>query len=110
MHGRTGRAKKVTYGPENGPSVHSRKKDRLSELSPLPGPIGARRIDGRKEKLMRVQIPAYTDCWMVDDRYGEVVKSGWKFNHVAERFFHWVKLDKSGQTVRVIADDCTEVC
>lgn len=58
---------------------------------------------------MRVQIPAYTDRWMMGDRYGEVVKSGWKFNHTMERWFHWVRLDKSGKVIRVPADDCTEV-
>jgi hypothetical protein len=62
---------------------------------------------------MRVQIPAYTDRWMMGDRYGEVV------NIVRDRCEHRasglgreiarVKLDKSGKIVRVLLDDCTEV-
>lgn len=70
---------------------------------------------------MRVQIPAYTDRWMMGDRYGEVVS-------VRKRWDHWpdrpggpipversmreiatVKLDISGRTIKVILDDCTEV-
>jgi hypothetical protein len=59
----------------------------------------------------RVQIPAYTDRWMMGDRYGEIVKvtrtidigDGWS------RELAHVKLDKSGKTVRVILADCTEV-
>ena len=63
----------------------------------------------------RVQIPPYTDRWMMGDRYGEVVKtelrpvSDKKANTFVLRHVHSVKLDKSGKTVRVIADDCTEV-
>jgi hypothetical protein len=66
---------------------------------------------------MRVQIPAYTDRWMMGDRYGEVLKvtlvrknrqvagdSGFALREVAH-----VKLDKSGKTVRVLLDDCTVV-
>jgi hypothetical protein len=60
---------------------------------------------------MRVQIPAYTDRWMMGDRYGEVVKvtkvkarPGNGMTEVAH-----VLLDKSGKTVRVILDDCTVV-
>jgi len=63
----------------------------------------------------RVQIPAYTDRWMMGDRYGEVVKvtkskkrafvpGGYNVSEIAH-----VKLDKSGKTVRVLLDDCTEV-
>ena len=42
--------------------------------------------------IMRVQIPAYTDRWMMGDRYGEVVK-----------------VTKSGKTVRVLLTDCEVV-
>jgi len=59
---------------------------------------------------MRVQIPAYTDRWMMGDRYGEVVKvtehqhqDGWEYE-IAR-----VKLDKSGKTVKVILADCEVV-
>jgi hypothetical protein len=68
--------------------------------------------------MTRVQIPAYTDRWMMGDRYGEVVKivKGRKSTLKAlgeeayrrEEVAH-VKLDKSGKTVRVILDDCTLV-
>ena len=69
---------------------------------------------------MRVQIPAYTDRWMMGDRYGEVVKiaPARLSNEVrtkvlsscrdAKEIAH-VKLDKSGKTVRVLLDDCTVV-
>jgi hypothetical protein len=61
--------------------------------------------------MTRVQIPAYTDRWMMGDRYGEIVKvtrthqigDGWSCE-VAH-----VKLDKSGKTMRFILSDCTEV-
>ena len=56
---------------------------------------------------MRVQIPAYTDRWMMGDRYGEVVKMVTRRTEIASRkFIAHVKLDKSGKTVRVILDDC----
>ena len=57
----------------------------------------------------RVQIPAYTDRWMMGDRYGEIVKivKGRK-GMVREEVAH-VKLDKSGKTLHFILDDCTEV-
>lgn len=56
----------------------------------------------------RVQIPAYTDRWMMGDRYGEVInvyvprKGALNGTEIA-----CVKLDKSGKTVRVIYADCT---
>jgi hypothetical protein len=56
---------------------------------------------------MRVQIPAYTDRWMMGDRYGEVVKIT-KWSH-DDREIATVKLDKSRGVIRVILDDCTEV-
>lgn len=54
----------------------------------------------------RVQIPAYTDRWMMGDRYGVVVsvvtrKDG---KCVAN-----VRLDVSGKIIRVIYDDCQVV-
>lgn len=60
---------------------------------------------------MRVQIPAYTDRWMMGDRYGEVTKTVTRPATASAHAFdvHTVKLDKSGKTVKVIADDCTEV-
>ena len=69
---------------------------------------------------MRVQIPAYTDRWIMGDRFGEVVKiaPARLANSVrakvlsdcrdAKEIAH-VKLDKSGKTIRVILDDCTPV-
>ncbi len=68
--------------------------------------------------LMRVQIPAYEDRWMMGDRYGDVVKvvKGRKSTLTAlgqeaydrEAVAH-VRLDKSGKTIRVILDDCTVI-
>jgi hypothetical protein len=68
----------------------------------------------------RVQIPAYTDRWMMGDRYGEVVKTSKKTRPMPGSYtpgkdmpskfepytLAHVKLDKSGKTVRVILDDC----
>jgi len=64
---------------------------------------------------MRVQIPVYTDRWMMGDRYGEVVKTSKQVRRVShDQHREWreiahIKLDKSGKTVRVWLDDCTEV-
>ena len=53
----------------------------------------------------RVQIPAYTDRWMMGDRYGVIVKtSDAKGVRIA-----YVLLDKSGKTVKVIDADCVEI-
>jgi hypothetical protein len=61
----------------------------------------------------RVQIPAYTDRWMMGDRYGEVVKVGrtTESDNVLGKSAdtYTVKLDKSGKHIRVYADDCTEI-
>lgn len=69
---------------------------------------------------MRVEIPAYTDRWMMGDRYGEVVKIIrapigaraallTRFPHERDREVASVRLDKSGKTVRVVLADCREV-
>ena len=55
----------------------------------------------------RVQIPAYTDRWMMGDRYGEVVKVT-KWSHDDTEIAH-VKLDKSGKTLRFVLADCIPV-
>jgi len=74
--------------------------------------------------MTRVQIPAYTDRWMMGDRYGVLVKvtrprkskslgaraallttNRWEYN----REIAHVKLDKSGKTMRFVLDDCVEV-
>ena len=61
---------------------------------------------------MRVQIPAYTDRWMMGDRYGEIVKTSRRVrlhtNGQIEEIAH-VELDKSGKIVRVLLNDCTVV-
>ena len=50
---------------------------------------------------IRCQIPAYTDRWMMGDRYGIAI---------AERGDDWkVKLDKSGKVIVVKFEDCTVV-
>jgi len=63
---------------------------------------------------MRVQIPCYTDRWMMGDRYGEVVKmtkrsTGLTHGTRTPVEIAHVKLDISGKTIRVLLDDCTEV-
>jgi len=61
---------------------------------------------------MRVQIPAYTDRWMMGDRYGEVVKvtrRNLRWTRDDDREVAHVKLDKSGKTMRFLLNDCTEV-
>jgi hypothetical protein len=60
---------------------------------------------------MRVQIPAYTDRWMMGDRYGEVVRT-WVQRPIGrdrDCTIATVKLDKSGKRTNVVLDDCTEV-
>jgi hypothetical protein len=71
--------------------------------------------------MTRVQIPAYTDRWMMGDRYGEVVSVRERMDYYPDkpggvipsertmREIATVKLDISGKTVRVILDDCTVV-
>lgn len=58
----------------------------------------------------RVEIPAYTDRWMMGDRCGVVLATydkelpsafGLRLERVAR-----VRLDKSGKVVRVIYTDC----
>lgn len=72
---------------------------------------------------MRVQIPAYTDRWMMGDRYGEVVGTGRLRKRDVEGKLYYpsdnelgksgdiykVKLDKSGVVVKVLCDDCSGV-
>jgi len=66
---------------------------------------------------MRVQIPAYTDRWMMGDFYGEVVKiTRTKARYLTSdksaagpiEVAH-VKLDKSGKVMRFVLNDCTPV-
>lgn len=52
----------------------------------------------------RVQIPAYTDAWMQGDRYGKVVGFGVPKSDQLPAFAR-VKLDKSGRTIKVTAND-----
>jgi hypothetical protein len=57
--------------------------------------------------MERVQIPAYTDRWMMGDRYGEVIKTKMRLSISGDKEIAYVKLDKSGKTVRVVLADCT---
>ena len=73
----------------------------------------------------RVQIPAYTDRWMMGDRFGELVKvTRWRSCRAAAGVraalltdapkgepiaIAHVKLDKSGKVVRVVLADCEVV-
>lgn len=58
----------------------------------------------------RVEIPAYTDRWMMGDRYGVVLGAFVMDDgpHEGEEIAR-VKLDKSGKVVRVVYADCKEV-
>jgi hypothetical protein len=69
--------------------------------------------------MTRVQIPAYTDRWMMGDRYGDLVKVTKARANVRARLLTedprrysgdieiaHVRLDKSGKTVRVVLADC----
>lgn len=58
----------------------------------------------------RVQIPAYTDRWMMGDRFGEVVaiRALVKGEH-AGREAYTVLLDRSGAHRTYLADDCRPV-
>jgi hypothetical protein len=63
---------------------------------------------------MRVQIPAYTDRWMMGDRYGDVVKVARQKRRPTDAIDQMVevahvKLDISGKTLRFLLADCTEV-
>jgi hypothetical protein len=62
---------------------------------------------------MRVQIPYYHDMWMKGDRWGDVISTSKitsrAFKPHKEYELADVKLDKSGDTVRVLLDDCTVV-
>ena len=60
-----------------------------------------RRSSSRIE-ARRVQIPAYTDRWMMGDRFGELIKITRKNG---EKIAH-VRLDKSSKIVRVVLADC----
>jgi hypothetical protein len=55
----------------------------------------------------RVEIPAYTDRWMMGDRFGEVLGSYvmQEGEHEGSEILR-VKLDVSGRVARVVADDC----
>jgi hypothetical protein len=71
--------------------------------------------------MTRVQIPAYTDHWMMGDRYGEIVKTTKQRKNFPSQAYvsadskgtyvevTHVKLDKSGKTLRCILNDCTEI-
>jgi hypothetical protein len=58
---------------------------------------------------MRVEIPAYTDRWMMGDRYGEVVKITKAPKPMRPIDIAHVRLDKSGKVRRVILADCREI-
>jgi hypothetical protein len=65
---------------------------------------------------VRVQIPPYTDRWMMGDRYGEVLKVtkrseryvGVPSNRPKQAVYEiaHVLLDKSGKVRKFVLDDC----
>lgn len=67
--------------------------------------------------MQRVQIPAYTDRWMMGDRFGEITKiitrkiGDWKnlprgYKQGDDIEIAYVKLDKSGKTFCFFLTDC----
>lgn len=69
----------------------------------------------------RVEIPAYTDRWMMGDRYGALIKvtklrknfpTGAHVSADAQGTYievAHVQLDKSGKMVKVVYADCKEI-
>ena len=53
----------------------------------------------------RVQVPAWSDCWMRGDRYGEVISDTRTFYARNEDHIYRIKLDKSGRVVRFFGED-----
>lgn len=54
---------------------------------------------------IRVEVPPHSDHWMRGDRYGALVNTRW----VGQTEYGYVRLDKSGKTVRFLASDLTLV-
>lgn len=59
-------------------------------------------------KPIRVQIPAYTDRWMMGDRYGTVLATSIKGVGGSGSLYK-IELDKSGLVIFCRVDDCQEV-
>lgn len=55
--------------------------------------------------MTRVEIPAYTDRWMMGDRYGEIVRT---FRRGDVEYVE-VRLDKSQKRAIALLSDCTPV-
>lgn len=56
---------------------------------------------------MRVEIPAYTDRWVMGDRYGQVLATTEARPEIGRLCATCrVKLDKSGDVRTYIADEC----
>mgnify|MGYP001288488811 CR=1 FL=1 len=55
----------------------------------------------------RVQIPAWTDEWMMGDRYGEVKRVVVASHLDTNEWRVKVKLDKSGKTINFWVNDLT---
>ena len=73
-----------------------------------------RRSYQKTTEKTRVQIPVYTDRWMMGDRYGEIVAYSKPMNFIDPRdprgrTIAKVKLDKSGRTLKFWLDDCQTV-
>jgi hypothetical protein len=60
----------------------------------------------------RVELPAYTDRWMMGDRYGTVVNTSTVPQtsrlYPGRTVLH-IQLDKSGKTVKALSDDCRDI-
>ena len=57
----------------------------------------------------RVQIPAWSDRWMMGDRYGEIISGRNVLDANNDKRQYRVKLDKSGKLVKFFSDDLTLV-
>jgi hypothetical protein len=85
-----------------------------ASLADLAGTLGIAAREAAQDAGLsprRVQIPAYTDRWMMGDRYGEITRT-YVQRPVGDqdpREIAVVLLDKSGKTMRFILNDCTEV-
>lgn len=55
----------------------------------------------------RIEIPVYTDRWMMGDRYGTIIKHSPR--HRKGQLVVHVQLDKSGKVVKVVLADCREI-
>jgi hypothetical protein len=86
------------------PSVDGRGYAHDNPLSPNLA-AGARRAEWFNLVGKRAQLPAWSDRWMMGDRYGEIVHAGLFRTSRGPVAMATVKLDKSGKRVRFPLQD-----